>query len=101
MPIGTPDSTSTTSGNATAVQHGRPRPTRQSGRKSIKTMVASDRKSVVVGKSVSVRVDHSGRRIIHKKTHQKTSRIILINLILYSLTTSPPTNIILPNNPHT
>src|SRR3546814_11312690 len=32
-----------------------------------------DRKSVVEGKSVSVRVDHGGRRIIKKKqTHQNT-----------------------------
>src|SRR3546814_14196306 len=30
-----------------------------------------DRKSVVSGKSVSVRLDHGGRRIIKKKKHQR------------------------------
>src|SRR3546814_11592687 len=33
-----------------------------------------DRKSVVSGKSVSVRVDLGGRRIFKKKTHTKTSQ---------------------------
>src|SRR3546814_12066104 len=33
-----------------------------------------DRKSVVWGKSVSVRVDLGGRRIIKKKTHNKTKQ---------------------------
>src|SRR3546814_15051369 len=34
-----------------------------------------DRKSVVQGKSVSVRVDHGGRRIIKKKKKKKTNKI--------------------------
>src|SRR3546814_12211202 len=33
-----------------------------------------DRKSVVEGKSVSVRVDHGGRRIIKKKTQKKKTK---------------------------
>src|SRR3546814_14622986 len=33
---------------------------------------AGDRKSVVEGKSVAVRVDHGGRRIINKKKQQST-----------------------------
>src|SRR3546814_16652947 len=37
--------------------------------------VADDRKSVVSGKSVSVRVDLGGRRIIKKKKMTKVSRI--------------------------
>src|SRR3546814_14669548 len=33
-----------------------------------------DRKSVVSGKSVSVRVDHGGRRLINKKKHHSKTR---------------------------
>src|SRR3546814_17207995 len=35
---------------------------------------AGDRKSVVSGKSVSVRVDHGGRRILHKKKKKKKQK---------------------------
>src|SRR3546814_14006877 len=38
-------------------------------------LIAGDRKSVVSGKSVSVRVDLGGRRIIKKKTNKKYSRV--------------------------
>src|SRR3546814_20118179 len=38
-----------------------------------------DRKSVVEGKSVSVRVAHGGRRIIHKKT---TTTLMTSNILL-------------------
>src|SRR3546814_18488845 len=37
-------------------------------------VIAEDRKSVVKGKSVSVRVDLGGRRIIKKKTHNDPGR---------------------------
>src|SRR3546814_13488106 len=36
----------------------------------------SDRKSAVLGKSVSVRVDHGGRRIIKQKTHKFNTQYI-------------------------
>src|SRR3546814_17353031 len=39
-----------------------------------KDLLAADRKSVVEGKSVSVRVDLGGRRIIKKKKHKDTTR---------------------------
>src|SRR3546814_17380523 len=39
-------------------------------RERSQAMAFSDRKSVVYGKSVSVRVDLGGRRIIKKKKHQ-------------------------------
>src|SRR3546814_14335843 len=35
-------------------------------------MAASDRKSVVQGQSVAVRVDHGGRRILQKKNQLRT-----------------------------
>src|SRR3546814_13663371 len=41
------------------------------------TVVSIDRKSVVWGKSVSVRVDLGGRRIIKKKKNEKHTRIRL------------------------
>src|SRR3546814_14144265 len=41
-------------------------------RQLIGTRSRPDRKSVVSGKSVSVRVDLGGRRIIKKKTHNKS-----------------------------
>src|SRR3546814_11864534 len=42
--------------------------------KAIDGLAGEDRKSVVSGKSVSVRVDLGGRRIIKKKTHDKINR---------------------------
>src|SRR3546814_11059769 len=42
------------------------------------SVVAADRKSVVTGKSVSVRVDPGGRRIIKKKTVKNTRNETLI-----------------------
>src|SRR3546814_15379668 len=41
-----------------------------SSRKSMRSVPSSDRKSVVSGKSVSVRVDLGGGRIIKKKTQK-------------------------------
>src|SRR3546814_13734662 len=43
----------------------------QTGRPGIRKIGPRDRKSVVEGKSVSVRVDLSGRRIIKKKEKMK------------------------------
>src|SRR3546814_16008151 len=43
------------------------------GRGPARRICGEDRKSVVSGKSVSVRVDLGGRRIIKKKTRQKTA----------------------------
>src|SRR3546814_11639928 len=44
-----------------------------------------DRKSVVEGKSVSVRVDFGGRRIIKKTTEHNTNELILTSLIVTTL----------------
>src|SRR3546814_16363704 len=55
------------------VQHGlRPRGT-VVGDDRRRRVAAADRKSVVSGKSVSVRVDLGGRRILKKKNHGDTS----------------------------
>src|SRR3546814_13657473 len=42
-------------------------------------ILAEDRKSVVSGKSVSVRVDLGGRRIINKKKYKRTNKHITKN----------------------
>src|SRR3546814_18502919 len=47
---------------------------REKARKSDKIRYVVDRKSVVEGKSVSVRVDPGGRRYLKKKTHKKQKK---------------------------
>src|SRR3546814_16191152 len=47
----------------------------------MRSLAPSDRKSGVWGKSVSVRVDLGGRRIIQKKQHKNRRRIIEITTL--------------------
>src|SRR3546814_19540307 len=51
-----------------------PRPARRMDRNRPRRRCTVDRKSVVSGKSVSVRVDHGGRGIIKKKTEEQNTR---------------------------
>src|SRR3546814_16758681 len=48
-----------------------------------------DRKSVVSGKSVSVRVDLGGRRIIKKKKHNNIEIVQQYNIVKYTTSTTP------------
>src|SRR3546814_18300538 len=49
-----------------------PRPTKNRRREVYKLLISADRKRVVSGKSVSVRVDLGGRRILKKKNQHHT-----------------------------
>src|SRR3546814_12215521 len=54
------------------------RPANSSGRDVPDTILSRDRKSVVSGKSVTVRVDLGGRRIIKKKKRQQQHRTVTV-----------------------
>src|SRR3546814_17242716 len=63
-------------------------------RASVKEVI-SDRKSVVTGKRVSVRVDIGGRRIINKKKHLQIDRTVIPYMNSHITSTYYKTNLII------